>query len=242
MRVVVLGGSGNLGRALRADQRVVCASRGAVNVTDDPRVVARDLSRFTATDAPLLVVNAAAVTDVGACEAGPAPAWRVNATGAGNAAAACALLRVPMVHVSTDYVFGAAGAAPYGPGDPPCPGTAYGRQKLVGERLVLEASGWVVRMSFLPSPFEHARVFSGVRCNKEWVEDAAERLLRFCDALLVDSRRVPRVTHLVSPAETTLDALVLSRYPGTPTVPVEEGAARLPYDYPRDVRLSGAWS
>src|SRR3954452_3100891 len=65
-----------------------------------------------------VVVNAAAYTAVDKAESEPALAHRINADGAGAVAAAAAVLNVPVLHLSTDYVFGGTGERPYRETDP----------------------------------------------------------------------------------------------------------------------------
>lgn len=87
-----------------------------------------------------VVINAAAYTAVDAAESDPDAAYEVNAVGPALLAAACARAGVPLVHVSTDYVFAGNGCRPYDVSDPTGPRSVYGRTKLAGERAVL-ASG-----------------------------------------------------------------------------------------------------
>jgi len=97
--------------------------------------------------APDAVLNCAAWTDVDGAESRVAQAHAVNADGAGNLARAAAQLEVPLVHVSTDYVFDGeacldrSGAPrPYVESDPTGPRSVYGQSKLAGELQVLNAS------------------------------------------------------------------------------------------------------
>ena len=83
-------------------------------------------------------LHAAAYTDVDACESEEERAFRVNAKGAANVAAACARRDIPLVYVSTDYVFPGDGSRPCGEGDATGPISAYGRSKLAGEQEVVE--------------------------------------------------------------------------------------------------------
>jgi dTDP-4-dehydrorhamnose reductase len=89
--------------------------------------------------APDLVVNAAAYTAVDAAERDRERAFAVNATGANAVAEACAALDLPLIHISTDYVFDGASKAPYAETDSTEPSTVYGASKLEGERLVFGA-------------------------------------------------------------------------------------------------------
>jgi dTDP-4-dehydrorhamnose reductase len=104
------------------------------------------------------IVNCAAWTDVDGAESKPELAHAVNADGAGNLAHAAARIDVPLLHISTDYVFdGVAplgadgGPRPYVESDPTGPRSVYGSTKLDGERQVLAASPrhTVVRTAWL---------------------------------------------------------------------------------------------
>ena len=88
---------------------------------------------------PTAVVNAAAWTAVDRAETEEAAAHVVNGAAPGAMARACADLGLPLVQISTDYVFDGAGTRPFRPDDPPAPLGAYGRTKLAGERAVQAA-------------------------------------------------------------------------------------------------------
>jgi dTDP-4-dehydrorhamnose reductase len=158
MRILVAGAGGMLGRdvvcaAQRADQIPIAMSSAELDVTNAQAAV-RALAQ-TEADA---VINCAAWTDVDGAESHLSQAAAVNATGAGNLAAAAASAGVPLLHVSTDYVFdgtpprdAASRVRPYVESDPTGPLSVYGRTKLEGERLVLSASAEhaVVRTAWL---------------------------------------------------------------------------------------------
>lgn len=104
---------------------------------------------------PTLVVNAAAFTAVDLAEAEEAAAHRINADAAGEVAGAAAQLGVPVIHISTDYVFDGRATAPYVETDATAPLGAYGRTKLAGEQAVRAANPdhLILRTSWLVSPF-----------------------------------------------------------------------------------------
>ena len=85
---------------------------------------------------PDFVVNTAAFHNVPVCEDDPASAYAVNAIGAKHLAVACQEAGARLIHVSTDYVFGNGGTAPYTEGDRESPLNTYGASKLAGEHLV----------------------------------------------------------------------------------------------------------
>lgn len=135
MRVLVTGGTGQVGRALvrlapRAHE-VIGLGAAECDVADD-RAVARAFDGIR----PDLVVHAAAMTDVDACEREPERAWQVNALGARGVAGAAAARDVPLVYISTNYVFDGEAPEPYDEDAPTGPLNVYGATKLAGEHAV----------------------------------------------------------------------------------------------------------
>jgi dTDP-4-dehydrorhamnose reductase len=111
------------------------------------------VERAIAAALPSLIVNAAAYTAVDAAESDEAAAMRANAVGPGVLAAAAARHGVPLVHVSTDYVFDGEKGSPYVEDDPIGPLGAYGRSKVAGEEAVRRATArhYILRTAWLYS-------------------------------------------------------------------------------------------
>ena len=105
---------------------------------------------------PDLIVNAAAFTAVDLAEADETQAARINADAAGEIAIAARDLGVPLIHISTDYVFDGTATVPLPETAQTAPINAYGRSKLAGEIAVrAEAEDHIIlRTSWLVSPFE----------------------------------------------------------------------------------------
>jgi dTDP-4-dehydrorhamnose reductase len=158
MRLLVAGAAGMLGLDLLrvgdcAGHEVVGVDLPELDITDAEAV--RDSFELVRPEA---AVNCAAWTDVDGAETHVREAHAVNADGAGILARAAAEVGVPLMHVSTDYVFSGeacvdASGAPraYVESDPTGPRSVYGRSKLEGERQVLAASSAhaVVRSAWL---------------------------------------------------------------------------------------------
>jgi len=136
MRLLLLGANGQLGQELSAaalpdDIELVARSRSQTDIADTDAVAAA----FSETQ-PDIVVNAGAYTKVDKAESERDEAFRVNATGPGVIAAACAKSDVPLIHISTDYVFDGTKADPYVETDATAPLGVYGASKLAGEQAV----------------------------------------------------------------------------------------------------------
>lgn len=137
---LVTGGGGQVGGALAA------MPPPGVRIVAPPRAVL-DLAAEHLDPAPLLaaeritaIVNCGAYTKVDQAEDEPQIAQRINGDAPGALAAAARKAGIPIVQISTDYVFAGDKPAPYVEDDPTGPTSAYGRSKLAGEQAVL-ASG-----------------------------------------------------------------------------------------------------
>lgn len=100
---------------------------------------------------PNAVLHLAAYTNVDGCETDPETAWKVNAGGTWNLAAACAELDCALLYISTDFVFDGQKNRPYDEFDTPNPISIYGRTKFAGESFVrsMVRKSYVVRTAWL---------------------------------------------------------------------------------------------
>ena len=169
MRILVSGANGQLGRELmrlgtRAGLHMIPAARPNLDITRPASVAAavRD-------PAPDLVVNAAAFTDVDGAETQVRTTFQVNRDGPAYLAAACADVAIPLIHISTDYVFDGLKNEPYVEADPIAPVGVYARSKAEGEAQVraLIREHFILRTSWLFSPFGRNFVKTMLRLGKE---------------------------------------------------------------------------
>jgi dTDP-4-dehydrorhamnose reductase len=227
--VLVPGGRGQVGSELaallgaRSGALVHAPGSAELDITDAEAVRdAVDSFAEAARDAGLrpVVINTAAHTAVDAAESDPQAAARVNAEGPATLAAACAAGDLPLLHVSTDYVFAGDGIRPYLPMDEPGPRTAYGRTKLDGEKAVLAsgARAWVVRtawvygarggnfvktMARVAAQRDSLRVVNDQVGSPTWAADLAGGLLQLADRIAQGSGPKGRVLHCTNAGETT---------------------------------------
>ena len=136
MKILVTGAAGQVGHELLrlgSAFDVVGFPRAELDITDLGAVTAkvREVN-------PGLIINAAAYTAVDKAESEEDVAFAVNRDGAGNLAAACAEIDIPLIHISTDYVFDGSKDSPYVEDDPVKPANVYGRSKEAGEAAVRE--------------------------------------------------------------------------------------------------------
>ena len=136
MKILVTGGGGQLGRALLT---------AAAGTADDCRGLDAAALDVTGRDAvlaagaaarPDIVVNCAAYTAVDDAESHADAAFRVNRDGPAHLAEACAGASLPLIHISTDYVFDGEKGTPYTESDPVAPLGVYGASKAAGEAAV----------------------------------------------------------------------------------------------------------
>ena len=161
MTVIVLGESGQLARHLRRVMPdALFWGRRTMDVAETKRL---ELALLEA--GPRAIINAAAFTAVDRAEREPDLAWRLNAEAPAAGARAAAALDVPLVHVSTDYVFDGRSPTTYTENAPVNPLNTYGRTKLAGELAVqsLCSKHWILRTSWLFSEFEPNFVTTMIR-------------------------------------------------------------------------------
>ena len=155
MRIVVTGRHGQvaqslLERAAALNVEVHAAARPDIDLAR-PAEVERTLIDLR----PDVIVNAAAYTAVDRAESEPDLAYRINALGAEATARAAARLGIPIIQLSTDYVFGGSLDRAYRENDPTDPLGVYGDSKLKGEHAVAAATSnhVILRTSWVYSPF-----------------------------------------------------------------------------------------
>ncbi|MBL0406301.1 dTDP-4-dehydrorhamnose reductase [Microvirga aerilata] len=198
--ILVFGSGGQLGQELAALARQRgLALRGLTRAQVDianPSQVENALAEAR----PSVIINAGAYTKVDRAEAEPAEAMQANATGPGVLAKACAAAGLPLIHVSTDYVFDGSQPGTYRESDPIAPLGVYGRSKAAGEHAIREilSEHVIVRTSWVYGVYganflktilrlagerEELRIVADQRGCPTSTADLAEALLAVAQAL-----------------------------------------------------------
>lgn len=167
MKILLTGSEGQLGfdfRLVSEGVHDVIAHDIELDITDGKAVLER-----VAEVEPELVVNAAAFTDVDGAESNEVAAYRVNGLGPYNLAVACRRAGIPLLHVSTDFVFEGERREPYTEFDTPNPRGVYGKSKYAGECFVMQqlSDFYICRTSWLYGVAGRNFVDTMLRLGKE---------------------------------------------------------------------------
>ena len=221
MRLYVIGSEGQIARSLyeaaEGDDSIVIgrSSRSELDVLQ-PATIQRALSSFL----PDVVVNPAAYTAVDKAESEADLAFAINRDGAGAVAAVAQELKIPVIHLSTDYVFDGKKSMPYVETDPVAPQSVYGRSKLAGEIAVAAACERhiILRTAWVYAPFGTNFVRTMMRLGSErdrlrvvndqigcptYAPDIARAIISIAQSIQSYGwrRELAGVTHLASPDE-----------------------------------------
>jgi dTDP-4-dehydrorhamnose reductase len=252
LKIFLTGKEGMLARAiaevLPPREQIVGASHAEADITDKNAI-----RKALETVRPDVVVNAAAFTDVDACETQQELAFRVNAEGPRNLATVCGELDIPLMHISTDYVFDGEKVEPYVEEDEPRPISVYGRSKLEGEREVQKQLDryWIARVCGVFGPYrknfvslvvdlgrkgEPLRIVKDQQLAPTYTFDAAAGIGRIL-------RRGPfGLYHLTnqgftSRVEFTREILRQAGFAGSEVIPISSEETKRPAARPRNSRL-----
>jgi dTDP-4-dehydrorhamnose reductase len=171
--ILLTGGSGRLGKELKQLLRDVIAPPSHDLDLTKPETLERTLDDYQ----PKLIVHAAAYTNVSGAETDKAKCWQVNVEGTRYLAKAASKRAIPLVHISTDYVFyGDTGM--YKEDDPLGPvRNYYALTKLVAEELArFVPKHLVIRTSFRPREWPYPSAFDDVYTSQDYVDILAPEI------------------------------------------------------------------
>jgi dTDP-4-dehydrorhamnose reductase len=170
--ILLTGGNGRLGKELGQLLEVTAPPSQDLDITNPASIQAAITKHH-----PNLLVHAAAYTNVSGAESEKSKCWQVNVEGTRNLVKAALTHHLPLVHISTDYVFyGDKGM--YKEDDPPGPvRNYYALTKLVAEELVrLVPKHLVIRTSFRPREWPYPSAFDDVYTSQDYVDIIAPEI------------------------------------------------------------------
>ncbi|MBW1866245.1 MAG: dTDP-4-dehydrorhamnose reductase [Deltaproteobacteria bacterium] len=159
MKILITGSGGQLGRELVMQAGALGLEPLAMNHADLDITRSDQTRKIIADITPDMVVNASAYTNVDEAETCTEAAYAVNRDGPAQLASACSACAIPLIHISTDFVFDGEKKAPYLESDPTLPLSIYGKSKAEGETAIRAGlqQHLILRTSWLYS--EHGRNF-----------------------------------------------------------------------------------
>ena len=265
MRILVTGTQGQvvtaLKRAARADEEIITLGRPDIDLAHPRRLRAPVLAAR-----PDVIVSAAAYTAVDKAESEPELAHAINALAPRQLAKIAAELRIPIIHLSTDYVFDGEKSEPYTEDDRTGPVSVYGRTKLLGEKGVRAATynHAILRTAWVYSPYGANFVKTMLRLaqtrdevsvvDDQWgcptsADDIANIILMFAQCLLASPDDDLRGTfHVTAPDEATWAEFATAIFAGLNTRtgknvivnPIPTSAYPTPAKRPANSRLDGS--
>lgn len=206
MRLLCIGRDGQLARALLEQSEKMGLDLTALGRPDVDLLQPETLDRALDEVAPDIVINAAAYTNVDGAEQDEEGAFALNHIAAERLAEATAAVSVPLIHISTDYVFDGTLERAYLETDPVTPTGIYGKSKLAGETAVAKANPHhvILRTAWLYSPFgknflktmlrlaetgQPLRVVNDQFGNPTSALDLAQAVLQICQQIDVEAER-----------------------------------------------------
>jgi dTDP-4-dehydrorhamnose reductase len=227
LRVAVIGTQGQLARSLAElsgdDAAITCIGRPLLDLAE-PETVAAALDELPAD----VIVNAAAYTAVDRAESETDLAFAINRDGAAAVADVCARRNLPLIHLSTDYVFDGIRSGAWRETDVCNPQSVYGASKLAGEQAVLAAfpAAVILRTAWLHSPFgtnfvktmlrlsaerDRLRVVADQHGSPTYAPDLAVAILAMARRLVgVRDAALSGIFHLAGSGETTWHGLAVT--------------------------------
>lgn len=168
-RVLVTGGNGQLGEAIRRATEHSTHHYAFVSIEELDICSSAAVERYVVDNKIDTIINCAAYTDVEGAEDNIDIAHAVNSTAVAEMVKVCKKHDIKLIHISTDYVFGGDSEriTPYSEYDPTAPINAYGESKAEGEVAVIEHNGIVIRTSWLYAPWGKNFLLTMLRLGRE---------------------------------------------------------------------------
>jgi dTDP-4-dehydrorhamnose reductase len=207
MNVLLVGNNGMLARDL--EPRLLSAGYNVTGIDINELDITKscDVNLCMDSRCPDIVINCAAYTAVDKAESESELAFKVNEDGPENLAVACKKLNIPLIHISTDYVFNGTATIPYKEDDKANPMSVYGKSKWEGEEAIrnclekhliirtawlygVNGNNFVKTMIRLAKEREEIRVVNDQKGCPTWTGDLADALVSMVNRIAKDMKDI----------------------------------------------------
>lgn len=207
MNILLVGNNGMLARDL--EPRLKSAGYNVTGIDIDELDITKsgDVNLCMESRCPGVVINCAAYTAVDKAESETELAFKVNKNGPENLAVACSKLNIPLIHISTDYVFNGTATVPYREDDKVDPMSVYGKSKWEGEEAIrnclkthliirtawlygVNGNNFVKTMIRLAKERAEIRVVNDQKGCPTWTGDLADALVSMVNRITKDMKDI----------------------------------------------------
>lgn len=194
-KILVTGGNGLLGSQLKKHLTFLSPTIDELDIT-----VRENIYEYLYKHSPKLIVHAAAYTDVALANKEMKECWDINVTGTKKLTDIAGELNIPIIYISTDYVFdGTKGMYDEDSIPFPVANNFYAFTKFCGELIILEnKNNKVIRTSFKPLEWEYPGAFSDVYTSADYVDVIAKQIAM----AIINYNKLPNIIHIATERKT----------------------------------------
>jgi len=225
MKILLFGGSGKLGKAIREiDSKIISPPHKECDITNYEQV-SQKINKIN----PEVIIHSAAVVGTSECEKNKKTAWKVNVEGTNNIVKICRIKGIKLVFISSSAIFdGKKGT--YKEENPPTPTFYYAITKVAAEQAVKQLKSYaIIRLDFFPlNGLKYYKVFSDHFTSKIPVNEAAHKIL-----LVANKKDFIGVINIGQQRNSLYDILK-KHYPRVK--PIKISKSSLP-NFPKDISL-----
>jgi dTDP-4-dehydrorhamnose reductase len=228
-KILLTGSTGRLGTELKKHLNMLTPTIDELNV-----LVRENIYEYCVNHIPSLIVHAAAYTDVAKAQTDRDNCWNVNVAGTRNILDVADTLKIPVLYISTDYVYeGTVGNYKESDLPFPVPGNFYAFSKFVGELMTLmNSKNKVIRTSFKESKWKYPTAFTDVYTSADYVDIIAKDI-----SLAISNFKIlPNVTNIATERKSVYD-LAKRRNPEVKPSSRKDISTPIPSDISMDVSL-----
>jgi len=228
-KILLTGSSGRLGTELKKHLNMLTPPIEELNI-----IVKENIYEYCVNNYPSLIVNAAAYTDVTKAQIDRDDCWNINVAGTKNILDVAETLNIPVLYISTDYVYeGTTGNYKETDLPFPVPGNFYAFSKFVGELMTLiNPKNKVIRTSFKESKWQYPTAFTDVYTSADYVDIIAKDIV----LAINNFKLLPNVINIATERKSIYE-LAKRRNPEVKPSSRKDVSTPIPFDISMDISL-----